>query len=137
MGSIILHGHYRSSRLIRYCTKDVLCRVGLSSECLELLGNGPEPFVVAVLVDEEILLPFRTRLGVVTKQDVIEPKAKQLLRRQERHTCLLRRAVAFPLVAFDARGHEVLRGVLAALCSRQNVVERQILCVTMVAAILA
>ena len=44
-----------------------------------VLGDGLESFVVAALVDEEILLPFGTRLGVMAEQDVVKAEAKQLL----------------------------------------------------------
>ena len=90
-----------------------------------------------VVVHEQVLLPFRTRFGIVAKQHVIEAETQQLLRSQQRHTCLFRRSVPFPLVAFHAGGDQVRRGAFAALCTRQNVIERQVLCVFMVAAILA
>lgn len=100
-------------------------------------GDGLETFVVACLVDEEILLPLGTRLCVVAEKDVVESETQQFLRGKERHTSLLGRAVAFSLIALYARSYKILRSVLAALCPRQNVIERQILCVPMVAAILA
>lgn len=68
---------------------------------------------------------------------MVEAEAKQLLRRQQRHPGLFRRPVAFPLVAFYARRDQVLRGRFAALGTRKNVIERQILCMTMLAAVLA
>src|SRR5262245_33810267 len=73
----------------------------------------------------------------MAKQHVIESEAKQLLRSQQRHAGLLGRAVALTLVALDTRGHQVLRRAFAALCPRQNVVEREVLCMTMLATILA
>jgi len=73
----------------------------------------------------------------MAKQYMIESQTKQLLRRKQRHPCLFRRAVAFPLIAFYARGDQIGRRAFAALCPRQDVVERKVLGVTMLAAILA
>ena len=89
------------------------------------------------VVHEQILSPFRTVLGVVTEQHVVEPQPQQLLRRQQRHSRLFRRAVAFALVALDTGRNEIVRRALAALSSRQNVVERQVLGMLMLAAVLA
>ena len=73
----------------------------------------------------------------MTKQHVIEAETQQLLRCQQRHTCLLGRAVALTLVTFDAGRDQIVRRAFAALCPRENVIERQILGVLMLAAILA
>lgn len=73
----------------------------------------------------------------MTKQDVIKPEPKQFLRSEQRHTGLLGRAVAFALIAFDAGRHEILRGVFAALSPRQNMIQCEIFCVTVFAAVLA
>ncbi len=68
---------------------------------------------------------------------MVEAETQQLLRRQQRHSRLLRRAVAFSLVAFYAGRDQILGRVFAALSTRKNVIERQVLSVTMLAAILA
>ena len=73
----------------------------------------------------------------MAKKHVIKSEPQQLLRRQQRHSGLLGRAVALTLVTLDTRGHEILRRALAALRTRQNVVKRQVLCMPVVAAILA
>src|SRR5215203_855240 len=73
----------------------------------------------------------------MTKQYVIESQTKELLRREQRHPCLFRRSVTFTLVAFYTRRDQVGRSAFAALCPRQDVIERQVLGVTMLAAILA
>lgn len=67
---------------------------------------------------------------------MVEPKPQQLLRGQERHPRLLRRSVTLALVAFDARGDQVMRRALAALSTREDVVQRQVLGVLMLAAVL-
>lgn len=68
---------------------------------------------------------------------MIEAESKQLLRSQERHARLLWRSVAFALIALYTRGHQVLRCVLAALCTREDVIKRQVFCVLVLGAILA
>jgi len=73
----------------------------------------------------------------VTQQHVVEAESQQLLRCEQRHTRLIGRAIALSLVAFHARGNEVVRGAFTALCPREDMVERQILGVPMFAAILA
>ena len=72
----------------------------------------------------------------MTKQDVVKPETQKLLRREKRHSGLFGRAVAFALVAFDASRHEIVRDAFAALRARQDVVERQILGVFVLAAVL-
>ena len=94
-------------------------------------------FFLVRVVHEQVLLPLRTRFSVVTKQYVIESQPKQLLRRQQRHSGLFRRAVTLSLIAFYAGSDKVCRGAFAALGTRQDVIKRQILSVPMLAAILA
>lgn len=101
-----------------------------------VLGDGLESFVVAALVDEEILLPFGARFGVVAQKHVVKAEAKQLLGGQERHACLVGCSIAFALIALNARCHKILRRMLAALCTRQDVIERQVFRVAMLTAIL-
>ena len=73
----------------------------------------------------------------MAKQYVIEPETKQLLRGQQRHACLFRRTVPLTLVALDAGRDQILRRAFAALRSRQDVIERQVLGMLMLSAILA
>lgn len=73
----------------------------------------------------------------MAKQNVIQPESKQLLRRQQRHASLLRRTIAFALITLYTCCHKILRRRFATLSSRENVVKRQVLGVTMFAAILA
>ena len=68
---------------------------------------------------------------------MVEPETQKLLRREQRHSSLLRRAVAFSLVAFYASSDQIRRRAFAALRTRKNVIERQILGVLVVAAVLA
>ncbi len=68
---------------------------------------------------------------------MVEAETQQLLRRQQRHSRLLGRAVALALVAFYAGSDQILRRVFAALSTRKNVIKRQVLRMTMLAAILA
>lgn len=79
-----------------------------------------------MIVHKQIFLPFRTRLGIVAKQHVIQAQSKQLLRCEQRHTSLFRRAVSFPLVALYARRYKIGRCAFTALCTWQNVIERQV-----------
>ena len=88
------------------------------------------------IVHEEVLAPLGAILGVMTKQHVIEAETQQFLRGQQRHAGLFRRAVALSLIAFDTRGHKVLRRAFAALCTREDMIERKFLGVFMLAAIL-
>ena len=92
--------------------------------------------LVFKLVHKQIFFPFGFRFRVVTEQHAVESKLEKFLRREQRHSGLIGRAVAFALVAFDARRNEVVRGAFAALRSRQNVIERQIFGVFVVAAVL-
>src|SRR5688572_5084723 len=73
----------------------------------------------------------------MAKQYVIEPQTKQFLRRKQRHPRLFRCSVALTLVAFYARRHQVGRRAFATLSAGQDMVQRQVLCVTVIAAILA
>lgn len=73
----------------------------------------------------------------MTEQHVVEAETEQLLRRQERHACLLGRAVTLTLVALDACGNKILRRALSALGTREDVVKRQVLGVLVLGAILA
>jgi hypothetical protein len=102
-----------------------------------LYGDHFHCFLSRGLVHEKIFLPFRTRFGVVAKQNMIESKPQQLLRSKQRHAGLFRSAVTFSLIAFYASSDKVCRGAFAALCTRQNVIEREVLRMTVVAAILA
>lgn len=89
------------------------------------------------LVHKQIFLPFRTGFGVVAQEDVIETETQQLLGSKQRHTGLFGSAVTLALVAADAGSHKVLRGALAALRTGQDMVERQVLGLAMLTAILA
>src|SRR5690349_8612144 len=73
----------------------------------------------------------------MAEQHMIEAKPQKLLRREQRHACLFRRTIALTLVALDAGRDEIVRRTFAALSSRQNMVERQVLGMFMLAAILA
>ena len=73
----------------------------------------------------------------MAKQHVIEAETKQLLRRQQRHARLLRRAVALSLVALHACGHEIRRRTFTALGAGKNMVERQVFSMSMLTAVLA
>ena len=88
-------------------------------------------------IHKQIFSPFAARFGVMTKQNVIETETQQFLRRQQRHSRLIGRAIAFALVAFYASRHQIVRRTFAALRPRQNMIERQILCVFVLGAILA
>jgi len=68
---------------------------------------------------------------------MIEAETQQLLRSKQRHAGLFGGAVALALVAPDTRGNQVLRGALAALGPRQDVVQRKVLGVAVLSAILA
>ncbi len=85
---------------------------------------------------KQIFLPFGFRLGVMTQKNVVESDAQKFLRAEQRHSRLFGCAVAFALVAGNTSRHEILRNGFAALRSRQNMVERQILRVFVVAAVL-
>lgn len=73
----------------------------------------------------------------MTKQDVVEPEAKQLLRCQQRHASLLRRTISFSLIALHARRNEVLRCALAALCTGKDVIQSQVFGMPVFTAVLA
>ena len=73
----------------------------------------------------------------MTKKHVVEPQPEQLLRSQQRHTRLLRRAIALTLITLDAGRYQVMRRALSTLCSRQDVIERQVLGMLVFTAILA
>lgn len=94
-------------------------------------------YLIGSVVHKQVFAPFRAVLGVVTQQHMIEAEAKQLLRREQRHSRLLGRAVAFALIALDARGHQILRRVLAALRTREDVIKRQVFRMFVLGAILA
>lgn len=100
-------------------------------------GDGLKPFVIAGFVDEKIFLPFRTRFGVVTKQDMVEPEPKQFLGGKQWHSGLLGRSIAFSLIAPYASGNKILRRVFSTLSTREDVVKRQIFRMPVLAAILA
>lgn len=89
------------------------------------------------IVHKQIFLPFRTRLGVVAEQHVIKAQTQKFLRREQRHSGLFRRTVTFSLIAFYASSYKVSRSAFTALCTRQDVIQRQILGMLMVTAILA
>lgn len=73
----------------------------------------------------------------MAKEHVVQAKSQQLLRREKRHSSLLRSPVSFALIAPDARGCQVLGCGRSALRLREYVVEGQVLCVSVVPAILA
>lgn len=89
------------------------------------------------IVHKQIFLPFRTRLGIVAEQHVIEPQSQKFLRSEQRHSCLFRRTVTFSLIAFYASSYKVSRSAFAALGPRQDMIKRQILGVLVIAAVLA
>src|SRR5436190_21833685 len=97
----------------------------LSSKVLIVASSGHYRGLLIDIVHKQILAPFRTIFGVMTEQHVVEAEPEQLLRREQRHACLLGCAVALALVALDAGGHKVLRRRLAALGTREDVVKRQ------------
>ena len=113
------------------------CRNRISLEQLVLTLCCHYLGLLVNIVHKEILAPLGSVLGVMTEQHVIEAEPEQLLRGQQRHACLLGRAVALTLVTLDARRHEVLRRALAALRTRKNMIERQVLGVLVLCAILA
>ena len=92
--------------------------------------------LVLDIVHEQILSPLRTILRVVTEKYVIEAQAKKLLRSEQRHTRLLRSSIAFTLIALYAGRHEILRRSFAALRTRQDVIERQVLSMLVLGTIL-
>src|SRR5215204_440341 len=76
-----------------------------------------------MVVHEQILFPFRTRLGVMTKQYVIESEPEKLLRCQQRHARLFGRAITFSLITFHTRCDEIRRRTFSALSTGKNVIE--------------
>jgi hypothetical protein len=68
---------------------------------------------------------------------VIEPEAKKLLRSQQGHAGLFGRTVAFSLITLYARGDKICRGAFTALCAGKYVIQRKVLRVLMIAAVLA
>lgn len=72
----------------------------------------------------------------MAQQHMIEPETQQFLRGKQGHACLFRCPVAFSLITFYASGDKVRRSTFASLSPRQNVVERQVLCMLVFAAIL-
>ncbi len=73
----------------------------------------------------------------MTKQNVIEAEPEQLLRCQQGHSRLLRSSIALALIAFDAGGDQIMRRALAALGTRENVIERQFFGMLVFTAVLA
>ncbi len=110
---------------------------GLHKLSTGLCGDHFQCFLSLGLVHKQIFLPFRTRFGVVAKQDMIQAKPQQLLRCKQWHAGLFRRSITFSLIAFYACSDKVGRGAFAALCTRQNVIEREVLRMFVVTAILA
>ena len=90
-----------------------------------------------MVVHKQILLPLRPRFGIVAEQNVVEPQTEQLLRSQKRHACLLRSAIAFSLIALYARRYEIRGSALPTLGAREDVIEREVLGVAMLSAVLA
>ena len=90
-----------------------------------------------MVVHEQIFLPFGTRLGVVAEQYVIETETQKLLRRQQRHTCLFGRTITFSLITFHTGRDKVGRCAFSALGTGKNVIECEVLCVSVIAAVLA
>lgn len=68
---------------------------------------------------------------------MVKSEPQKFLRRKQRHACLVRRSIALTLVALDAGRDKVVGRAFAALSSRQDVIERQVLCVFVFSAILA
>ena len=93
-------------------------------------------YVLFNIVHKEIFSPLRPIFGIVAEQHMIESETEQLLRGQQRHAGLFRRAVAFTLVAFNAGRHEIVRRAFPALGTRENMVERQFLGVLVLTAVL-
>lgn len=89
-----------------------------------------------MIVHKQILLPLRTRFCVMAKQNMIKAEPKQLLRCQQGHSRLFGRAVTLSLITFNASRDQIRRRAFSALCTRQNMIERQVLRVLVIAAIL-
>ena len=67
---------------------------------------------------------------------MVEAEAEEFLRCEQRHSGLFGRAVAFTLVAFYAGRDEIVRRAFTALRTREDVVERQVFGVLVLAAVL-
>ena len=89
-----------------------------------------------MVVHKEVLAPLGPRFGVMAKQYVIKAEPQKLLRGKQRHACLFGSSVSFSLVALYTGGDEICGSAFAALCTRENVVERKVLCVPVIAAVL-
>src|SRR5688572_7284355 len=72
----------------------------------------------------------------MAKQHMVETETQQLLRGQQRHTSLIRGTIPLSLIASNTRCDEVVRCALSALCPRENVIERQVLSVLVLATVL-
>ena len=79
--------------------------------------------------------PFRTRFGVVAKQNMVKSRRSASAIKQGMRA--VPASVAFALVTFYASGNQVCRSAFTALCARQDMIKREIFCVTMLSAILA
>src|SRR5205085_3641529 len=89
------------------------------------------------ILDEQVLAPFGSRLGVVAEQHVFESDAQRLLRGEERHARLFGRAAALARVARDAGRREVFGRRAARPRARRDVVERQFVRRPLLPAVLA
>ena len=83
---------------------------------------------VSVVVDvhEEILAPFGTCFGVVTKHYALEFHAQRALRGEQRHTRFGRSAIALAVVARNTRGGDIHRRIISTTRTWQNVIQRQL-----------
>ena len=68
---------------------------------------------------------------------MVEAEPQKFLGRKQRHSCLIRCAVSFTLVTTDARCDQICRRAFPALRSRKYMVERQVLCMFVLTAVLA
>src|SRR6185295_7007648 len=94
---------------------------------------------VTIIVDvhEEILAPLSTCFGIVTKHDALEFHAQRALRSQQRHARFGRCAAALAVVARNTRSDDVDRRIISATRAWQDVIERQLTCGFLLAAVLA
>jgi len=86
---------------------------------------------------EQILAPLRSRLGAVTHLGPLHSIGQRCRVCQQRHPCLLRRAVALALVARETSCTQVLRSGSPTSRTRDYMIDRQVKCSALPTAILA
>src|SRR4029079_1234451 len=116
-------------------TKYFLCLSWLTPCSLAL--DSVTNVAVIVNVHEEILAPLGTCFGVVTKHNALEFHAQRALRSKQRHARFSRSATALAVVARNTRSDNVDRRVISTTRAWQDVVERQLICGFLLAAVLA